>query len=71
MMKRLPKEPEDESEVVDSEMICPHCRHVIPDDWEIHSNEDGSEGERDCGKCGKTFYWSVHVSISVTTTKEP
>jgi hypothetical protein len=52
------------------EIVCPYCGHVDCDSWEFL---DGNEGDSvsDCGKCGKTFHCSRHISITYSTRRFP
>ena len=47
--------------------VCPHCGEVHQDAWEWREDD----GECDCGKCEKPFFYTRHISVSYSTTKLP
>jgi hypothetical protein len=46
-----------------NEVTCPHCGHECIDSWDM------SEGEHECGDCGREFTMERDVSVSYSTTK--
>ncbi len=45
------------------EVTCPHCGHVHLDSWEM------SEGERECGDCGRSYEMERIVTVEYSTHK--
>ncbi len=45
------------------EIVCPWCGYEQGDSWEC------SEGEQQCGDCGRTFDVSRDVAVTYCTTK--
>ncbi len=50
------------------EIVCPHCGYAHSESYEFG---DGGEedGQDECGRCGKEFYWSRTISVSYSTWK--
>ena len=48
-----------------NEVTCPHCGHQCSDSWEM------SEGEHECGDCGREFEMERDVTVSFSPPKRP
>jgi len=53
-------EPEKTSS--ESGLICPYCGDEDRDAWEMTAC--ATEGDTECGNCGKSFSWNVYTSIT-------
>jgi hypothetical protein len=49
-----------------TEIVCPFCRHPVPDSWEISPDED----ILDCSFCWKTFYYCREVEVTYSTSRQ-
>ena len=48
-----------------SEILCPYCGHELKTSYDF--NEDG---EHECARCKKEFYYSSEITITYSTTKK-
>lgn len=64
---------DDNPEEIDHEFtdnaVCPYCGHENLDSWELGDRGDDECGEDECGKCGKEYTWTRHVTVDYSTKK--
>ena len=46
-----------------NEAVCPHCGYKHSDSWEL------SDGEYDCGDCGRKYIITRNVEVTYSTDK--
>lgn len=49
------------------ETVCPYCKAVGSDSWELASGGDGKTGTIECGECNREFGYEVHVDVTYST----
>lgn len=48
------------------EIVCPYCGYEDGDSWE----EEHNDGEKECGRCSKNFFYERQVEVTYSTSKD-
>ena len=66
------EEYEENGEVWDDEIVCPHCFCQFSDSWEYDLNHTPEEDrEVSCQKCDEKFICMVEITVRYRSTRKP